>query len=130
MLLLDGSSIALQASLAHSGGWIAAAVTGRGVVGVDIESKRKLGRHRHIASFVGMPAGGDASLFLARWTLREAIAKATGGSVLEAHAVERSLCSACERPGSTVTAGEFTAMVRTLGDTVLAVVHRDVEAHE
>jgi len=77
-------------SLAHSGGWIAAAVAKRGRIGIDLETPRP-GRDplRLAAAYFSaaesrlVAAEGEAAL-LALWTMREAIAKASGGGLAHA----------------------------------------------
>jgi len=70
-------------SLAHTRGWVACAASGIGPLGIDIERHRP-GRNRSgIARSAFGPAeqqraGAETRAFYRIWTLREAIAKATG----------------------------------------------------
>jgi phosphopantetheinyl transferase len=118
----------LSASVAHSGPWVAVGVaTGlaRGSsIGVDIQVQDKRPRRSEIADFLSLNAIADfgPQQFFACWTLREAIAKATNGSVLTPHAVEPELAAACENPGELVRTGSFWAMVDVIQpDVHLAV---------
>ena len=81
---LIGSTHRCDLSIAHSGTIVAAAVCGRGDVGVDIEWHKPGRDHRGIARLTFGPQeqrmaerGGSRS-FYRLWTLREAMAKATG----------------------------------------------------
>jgi phosphopantetheinyl transferase len=71
-------------SIAHSGTIVAAAVCGRGSVGVDIEWHKPGRDHRGIARLTfgpqerRMAERGGIHSFYRLWTLREAISKATG----------------------------------------------------
>jgi phosphopantetheinyl transferase len=70
-------------SLAHTPGWVACAASAVGPLGIDIERHRPGRDHAGIARAAFGPleqarAGADASAFYRIWTLREAIAKATG----------------------------------------------------
>jgi 4'-phosphopantetheinyl transferase len=71
-------------SISHSGSWVAYAATFAGAVGIDIEQSRDRRDHLGIAERAFGPREREAvsrlspSRFYAIWTLREAIAKATG----------------------------------------------------
>jgi len=79
-----GSTYRCDLSIAHSGTVVAAAVCGRGNVGVDIEWHKPGRDHRSIARLAfgpqeeRMAERGGLRSFYRLWTLREAIGKATG----------------------------------------------------
>lgn len=86
-----------EVSLSHSAAWAAAAVAASGRVGIDIEVHRPGRDGSAIAErwFSAeeqslVDSGGEAAL-LACWTLREAFAKAAGGGVATALAVDGRL---------------------------------------
>jgi len=74
-------------SVAHTEGWVAVAAAA-GAVGVDIEGQRPLPRARDLsqrfyhatehAELAGLSEPETEGLFLDRWVLKEALAKATG----------------------------------------------------
>jgi len=76
-------------SLSHSGGWVAVAVSGAGAIGIDIEV------HRPRRNFTGIAAAAfgpeerrrarldGAAGFYRIWTLKEAMAKASGVGIGE-----------------------------------------------
>jgi len=71
-------------SITHSGSWVAYAATFAGAIGIDVEQSRDRRDHLGIAERAFGPREREAvdrlgsSRFHAIWTLREAIAKATG----------------------------------------------------
>jgi 4'-phosphopantetheinyl transferase len=76
-------------SLAHSGGWVAVAASDAGAIGIDIEIHRP---HRNFSGIAAaafgpdeqrMVATGGAATFYRIWTLREAMAKASGEGIAE-----------------------------------------------
>lgn len=77
-------SVALSISLSHSGDWAACAVSFEGEVGVDVELHKQSRDFTGIAEYAfgkserEIAARFGAERFYAVWTLREAIAKATG----------------------------------------------------
>lgn len=79
-----GSTYRCDLSIAHSGTVVAAAVCGRGDVGVDIEWHKPGRDHRSIARLTfgpqerRMAERGGIRSFYRLWTLREAISKASG----------------------------------------------------
>ncbi len=93
-----GADEALTAvSLSHSGGWVAAALSCDGSLGVDIEA------HRHRPNYPGIATDAFGPAEIARteqegiagfyriWTLREALAKADGrGLVMAIDRVDRA----------------------------------------
>ncbi len=94
-------------------------------IGIDIQQHQARRRRREMAEMISLDvsAADSQQQFYSFWALREAIAKATNGSVLEAHPVEASLVAACGSTGRTVSAKHFTAMVRVMPpDAHLAVV--------
>jgi phosphopantetheinyl transferase len=131
-LYRDGVESELNVSVAHSCGWVAVGIANDTAIGVDIQAHEEQPRYREIAEFLdlGESAADDQQHFFSRWTLREAIAKATDTSLLTPHAVEADLRSACRRQGSIVNAGPFTAMVDIVNANAhLAVVlNRDGES--
>ena len=76
-------------SLSHSGGWVACAITDAGAIGVDIEAHTSGRDFSGIAGAVFGPdeqrqvAAHGASGFYRVWTLKEAMAKASGGGIVE-----------------------------------------------
>lgn len=131
-LYRDGVQSELNVSVAHSCGWVAVGIVNGTAIGVDIQAHEEQPRFREIADFLdlGKSAVDDQQHFFSRWTLREAIAKATDTSLLTPHAIEADLLTACRRQGSTVDAGGFTAMVDVVNANAhLAVVlNRDSES--
>jgi phosphopantetheinyl transferase len=76
-------------SLAHSGGWVAIAASDAGAIGIDIEVRRPRRNFSGIAAAAFGPdeqllaaADGDTT-FYRIWTLREAMAKASGKGIAE-----------------------------------------------
>lgn len=115
----------LNVSVAHSGHWIMVGLASGSDIGVDIQTHKENERHQAMAEFLGLEtnAASDAQHFFSCWTLREAITKATGGSLLMPHAIESELAAACDAQGNTVHVGSFTAMVDMMPpDAHLAVV--------
>ncbi len=95
---LSGTLSGYGASLAHSRGYVLAALSSGGAVGVDVEDRVPRPRWRHLAeAFLCrsdhefIDAAGTAptaetpafTRFLAVWTAREAFAKSMRGSVLD-----------------------------------------------
>jgi phosphopantetheinyl transferase len=85
--LLEGTAgtvSTFDVSISHSGGWIGCAATQVGRIGLDIEVARPGRPWREIAEAAFGPAeiqriGDEGEIgFYRAWTLREAIAKATG----------------------------------------------------
>lgn len=81
-------------SIAHSGRWIVAAAVSGGKVGIDIEVPRRGRRTQEIADVYFTSAErrvvatiGESAL-LAFWTIREAVAKAAGGGLATALALD------------------------------------------
>jgi 4'-phosphopantetheinyl transferase len=74
-------------SISHSGSWIAYAAAFGGRIGIDIEQDRDTRDHPGIAERAFGPREREAvnrfgqARFYAIWTLREAIAKATGSGL-------------------------------------------------
>lgn len=80
----------VDVSLSHSGGWIAAATTCSGRVGVDIEAARPVSpalarrclADSELAWWEQAPVGRARTLrFLRLWTAKEAYVKATGAGL-------------------------------------------------
>lgn len=82
-----------ELSLAHSGLWTACAVASTGAIGIDIEVPNGRRDANGMATFLSdsermaVAREGEAA-FLDFWTMREAIAKAGGGTVLDALALD------------------------------------------
>lgn len=83
-------------SMSHSGPWVAYAASFAGEIGIDVEVSRTSRDHRAIADRAFGPQeaavtrNADQGRFYAIWTLREAIAKATGaGLKMAADAADR-----------------------------------------
>jgi 4'-phosphopantetheinyl transferase len=76
-------------SLSHSGGWVAVAVSDVGAVGIDIEVHRPRRNFNRIAATAFGPeeqclvAADGAPGFYRIWTLKEAMAKASGAGLAE-----------------------------------------------
>jgi phosphopantetheinyl transferase len=78
-----------EISLAHSGSWTACAVASAGAIGIDIEVPNGRRDANGMATFLSdsermAVAREGETAFLDFWTLREALAKADGGTVLDA----------------------------------------------
>lgn len=96
-------------SRSHCQHWIAVAAAGGLDIGVDIELARKRDGWRKIAEFVDLGAT-DRSEFWQRWTLREAIAKCVGGSVLVKEDIEADLSAAVASAGEWFIAEDTAAL--------------------
>src|SRR5262249_20847138 len=76
-------------SLSHSGGWVAVAASDAGVIGLDIEVHRPHRNFKGIATAAFGPkeqwlvAADGAAGFYRIWTLKEAMAKASGEGIAE-----------------------------------------------
>ena len=82
-LLRDGKPSTLNISLAHSSNWLAAGVTHKAQVGVDVEQFRPRRNFLKIANYLGWKNRvRDIHDFHAKWTLWEASAKCIQGSVM------------------------------------------------
>ena len=78
----------VHTSLSHAGRWIALAVSTTGPVGVDIESRERIGalpeiagsicHPREAADLVGITGGSYGEALLALWVRKEALLKAAG----------------------------------------------------
>jgi len=81
-------------SISHSGNWVAAGVAARGRVGIDLEIPRpgrdplRLARAYFSAAEIRWVAAEGEAAFLACWTMREAVAKLTGGGLAAALALD------------------------------------------
>jgi len=120
-----GERCELNASVAHSGLWVAAGLASGSRIGVDIQVQDERQRYGEMAELMHLDAiaAVDQQHFFSCWTLREAIAKATNGSVLTPHALESGLMAACDRPGQMVYAGPLSAMIDVIHpDVHLAIV--------
>ncbi len=120
----------LNASVAHSGCWVAVGLTRESRIGVDIQVQDERSRYREMAKLLEMndDASVDQRYFFSYWSLREAIAKATDSSLLTPHPVESELAHACREHGRVVSAGKFVALVDAMPpDAHLAVVLNNSE---
>jgi phosphopantetheinyl transferase len=120
-----GEASELSASVAHSGHWVAAGLASGGFLGVDIEVLSYRQRQREIARLLRLDpvAEGDLQYFYSCWALREALAKASKGSLLAPHLAEFDLTLACTAPGQLVHVGAYSATVECIRpDAILAVV--------
>ena len=112
-------------SKSHCGRWIAVALSRRHAVGVDIEIAKPRSRRSKIASWLEIDDSDEAS-FHSNWTLREAIAKCTGGSVLSRNEIETDLRRATREPNVWQTAGKYAALCgRHESDLYYALVVRN-----
>jgi 4'-phosphopantetheinyl transferase len=74
-------------SLSHSGGWVAVAASDAGAIGIDIEVHRPHRNFNAIAAAAFGPeeqwlvSAGGAAGFYRIWTLKEAMAKASGEGI-------------------------------------------------
>lgn len=110
-------------SAAHSANWVAVGLATDADIGVDVQVHRDLDRAEQMAELLGL-RHRELSFF-DTWVLREAIAKATHGSVLTPHAIEAQLVSACEQRGNVIRANDFATIVDLIEPTVSfsVVVH-------
>lgn len=108
----------LRASVAYSECWVAASVAADADIGVDIQVHDDRPRRADIARFLRLDVASDAGSqqFFRSWSLREALAKSQGGSVLTRDAAEADLAPVCSRPNQNHMAGEFEAIVRDIRD--------------
>ena len=107
----------IRISKAHCDQWIAVAAVHGAAIGVDIEVERPRPGSQRIADFIklGSTTSGE---FWQRWTLREAIAKSVGGSVLIKEDVEADLAAATVRAGSWASAPQAAALCGRLEDGI------------
>ena len=76
-------------SLSHSDGWVAVAVSNAGPIGIDIEVHRPRRSFNQVAAAAfgpdeqGLVAAEGAPAFYRIWTLKEAMAKASGAGLAE-----------------------------------------------
>jgi phosphopantetheinyl transferase len=114
-LTRDGRPGQFSVSIAHCDQWLAVALASGATVGIDIQTQRNRTRYREMAELIAL--GEDAVLspdqFNAHWVLREAISKASSGSVLDSHSIEAELRPACETDQQ-VDVGNLTASVQRL----------------
>ena len=107
----------VRISKAHCESWVAVAAVNGAAIGVDIEVERPRPGSQRIADFIklGSTTSGE---FWQRWTLREAIAKSVGGSVLIKEDVEADLAAATVRAGSWASAPQAAALCGRLEDGI------------
>jgi hypothetical protein len=85
----NGCGRAPSVSLSHSGGWVACAISAAGPLGIDIEVHRPDRNFCEIAAAAFGPgeqaqvASEGAASFYRIWTLKEAMAKASGSGIAE-----------------------------------------------
>lgn len=94
LVLAEDGSRGPDLSISHSGAWVAAALAERGRVGIDVEIPRHHRSPQAIAdSYLSaaerraVAMDGEPAL-LAFWTMREAIAKLSGGGLAAALALD------------------------------------------
>ena len=107
----------VRISKAHSEHWVAVAAVRGAEIGVDIEVERPRPGSQRIADFIKL-GSTSSNEFWQRWTLREAIAKSVGGSVLIKEDVEADLAAATIRPGNWARAPQTAAMCGRLEDGI------------
>ena len=82
-VLINGKLSALNISLAHSANWLAAGVALETQIGVDVGQFKARGNFLKIANYLGWKKRVyDIQDFHTKWTLGEASAKCSEGSVL------------------------------------------------
>lgn len=108
-------------SITHSGPWVMAATAPWGRIGIDVETSRPGRDPQAIAqAFLSEPERtavaerGEAAL-LAFWTMREAIAKLSGGGMAEALALD----------GASLIAGRDATCHGASGPLPWVLAHRD-----
>jgi hypothetical protein len=105
----------VRISKAHCESWVAVAAVNGAKIGVDIELERPRPGLQRIADFIGLgQTSGDQ--FWQRWTLREAIAKSVGGSVLVKEDVEDDLATAAVHGQAWTRARHAAALCGRLED--------------
>jgi len=114
------STSPIQVSRSHSGEWIAVGAAAGVAIGVDIERMRPRQNRSRMAQYIGLgPGAADSNrTFFAHWTLREALAKCTGGSVLCSPENEDALRAATRTPGTPVSCAGMAALCGRYGDDI------------
>jgi phosphopantetheinyl transferase len=123
-LVLFDSSNRVNVSFAHSDNWVVVGLSLDIAIGVDIQSHRVLARRAEISELLKFEPGAKTSdeEFFACWALREAVAKATSGSVLSPHPSEPELAATCLQGNKIMSVGSMTALVDEVAGAHLAVV--------
>jgi phosphopantetheinyl transferase len=105
-----------------------------GSIGIDIQRQKNLLRLNSIREYVEFSSNnaGEEQEFFAEWTLREALTKASGSSLLHAHPAEPRLKRACAERGQCIRAGAYVAMVDEVfpGLHLAIVVQKRVETRQ
>lgn len=107
----------VRISKAHCENWVAVAAVNDAMIGVDIEIERPRPNLQRIADFVEL-GSTSSDEFWRRWTLREAIAKSVGGSVLVKEDIEAGLIAATGDAGSWVRTRQAAALCDRLEDGI------------
>lgn len=108
-------------SVTHSGAWVAAAIAPWGRVGIDVETPRPGRDVRAMAEAYFSPperaavAEGGQGVLLALWTMREALAKLSGGGV----------AAALAQDGAALISGRNATCRGHLGTVPWVLAHRD-----
>jgi len=120
----------IRISKAHSEDWVAVATVEDAAIGVDIEIDRPRPGLQRISDFVELGANSSGE-FWQRWTLREAIAKSVGGSVLIKEGIETGLSAAAIRTGHWAHARQAAALCGQLEERIYySLVLNDLQSSE
>lgn len=103
-------------SSAHSANWVAVGLATGADIGVDVQVHQDRARAEKISKLLDLRCCKAG--FFDAWVLREAIAKATAGSLLTKHAIEAELVSACKQRGDVIRANDFAALVELVNPSV------------
>jgi len=120
LIEVAGPGDRVHVSRSHSGDWVAVGVSTGMAIGVDIERVRPKRDLAELARFIRLDdaATGNDRIFFAHWTLREALAKCVGDSVLSRHDSEPDLLGATRRPGRLVHAAGLAALCGQRADDI------------
>jgi hypothetical protein len=121
VLLVDSEADDWNLSMAHSGEWILVALARDLSIGVDVEVRRPRPRKAGIAGMLGWSADPvDDDDFCSRWTLWEAFAKCSSGSVVSR--TNDGFAASCDsRPGKVCRAGPWISFWDGFGNVYFAV---------
>ena len=102
-LVRDGKRSELNVSVSNTENWVAVGMSSGASIGVDVETIRPRHRMSAIADFLGWKdKTSNLGEFLARWTLWEASAKCSGGSVLQQESLDFERLSASNSRGQMI----------------------------